>query len=171
MSNLYCRKDGQRWWEDKTIHYDGGFSLITKGPLNVNWCRCDSCNTALKMGKEAFLQEFMMHPELVQCSQAADYFDLSKVDCRICGSPKPALFTVVLFSPADSFEGHFEYVEKIYRFVQDAWHRDEEEANVLMGDGSVEDVLSYAIDEDDPYREFWKILGEHNGKLSPKEIE
>ena len=70
MSNLYCRKHGERRWTDKTVDDDGGFSLISKGPLNLDGCLCDECNKALKMGEQALLQEPMMHPELIQCSQA-----------------------------------------------------------------------------------------------------
>jgi len=57
MSNLYCRKHGERWWTDKTVYDDGGFSLISKAPLKVDGCLCDECNKPLKMGEHAFLQE------------------------------------------------------------------------------------------------------------------
>ena len=166
MSNLYCRKHGERWWTDKTVYDDGGFSLISKAPLKVDGCLCDECNKPLKMGEHAFLQELMMHPELIQCSQAANYFDLEKIECRICCVPLPHSLTEVLFPPADTFEEQFEYVERIYRAVQDAC---EAQGSVAFGDGSVSSALSCVIDEDDPYRWLWRILGvDRKGKLSPQ---
>ena len=62
----------------------------------------------------------------------------------------------VLFPPADTFEEQFEYVERIYRAVQDAC---EAQGSVVFGDGSVSFTLSYVIDEDDQYRGLWRILG------------
>ena len=176
MSGLYCSKDGKRHWaDDKTVYNDGSFELVTRGPLiaslrsesgNVHPSVCDSCNREIRVGEEAFLSEIMMNPHAVQCSQAANYFDLRKVECRLCGVPKSDVLTEVLFPPevlfAPDFEDHYEYVERIYRSVQHARQDDE----------GVGDVLSLVIDEEDPYREFWKFLGEdENGKLSPQEIE
>ena len=151
------------------MYDDGGFSLISKGPLNVDGCLCDECNKALKMGEQALLQEPMMHPELIQCSQAANYFDLEKIECRICCVPLPHSLTEVLFPLADTFEEHFEYVERIYRAVQ---HACEAQGSVAFGDGSVSSALSCVIDEDDPYRWLWRILGvDRKGKLSPQVFE
>ena len=85
---------------------------------------CDSCNREIRVGEEAFLSEIMMNPHAVQCSQAANYFDLRKVECRLCGVPKSDVLTEVLFPPevlfAPDFEDHYEYVERIYRSVQHA---------------------------------------------------
>ncbi|MBV8375802.1 MAG: hypothetical protein JO279_02250 [Verrucomicrobia bacterium] len=162
MSNLICRKDGERWWDDKQVYEDGGFFLISKGPLSVDGCRCDFCGTSLQVGEDAFLQEMMMRPELLQCSQAANYFALNDVECRVCGLPESDLFVEVLFPPADSFDGHFEYVEDIYRRVQHAWRRNSEQ--------EVGDTLSLLIDQDDPLRNDWRILCEEKGRLFPREV-
>ena len=172
MSGLYCSKDGKSHWDDdQTVYNDGSFELVTRGPLiaslrsesgNVHPCVCDSCNREIRVGEEAFLSEIMMNPHAVQCSQAGNYFELRKVECRLCGVPKSDVLIEVLFHPADDFEDHYEYVERICRSVQHA-RQDDEGVGV---------VLSLVIDEEDPYREFWKFLGEdENGKLSPQEIE
>jgi hypothetical protein len=56
-----------------------------------------------------------------------------------------------------------------YRAVQDAC---EAQGSVVFGDGSVTSTLSYVIDEDDPYRGLWRILGvDRKGKLSPQVFE
>ena len=54
--------------------------------------------------------------------------------------------------------------------VQDAC---EAQGSVVFGDGSVSSTLSYyVIDEDDPYRGLWRILGvDRKGTLSPQVFE
>jgi hypothetical protein len=83
--SLFCRKDGKKHWNDKTVYDDGSFYLITKGPLDVDWCRCDSCNARIKKNQEAFLLEQMINPKTKQYSRAANYFNLTTTQCRICG--------------------------------------------------------------------------------------
>jgi hypothetical protein len=163
MSYLYCNKNGQYHWDDRTLYDDedddGSFSLITKGPLNISGCRCDSCNRPLEIGEPVFLKETMLNPHSVQCSQAADYIDLRNAECRICDSADLTCHAPILFPPADTFPNHFNYVEQVYRNLQRSWNTDQSQ--------DVADVLDTLLDPYDPHRKLWQILTKPGQEQEP----
>jgi hypothetical protein len=80
--NLYCEKHGAN--RVAIIKpYEGETTIITKGPMVLDDCVCDSCGEPIQEGATAYFLEFVVGEASQRVSGAVDYMDQGKSSVRV----------------------------------------------------------------------------------------
>lgn len=80
--NLYCEKHGEKR-AAALKPYPGETTVITKGPMVLDDCVCDSCGEPIQEGDTAFLLEFVVGDAKGHASGVLDYMDPQKSSVRV----------------------------------------------------------------------------------------
>ena len=106
MAYLYCSEDGARI-TDNMVPYEGELTVVTRGPLRMEDCRCDSCNRPLEKGETAYLAEFT-HRTRFQ-SQANLFFNEGEARVRLIAAEGANPEVLVFHHPRGQWVSHEEW--------------------------------------------------------------